>query len=157
MTTNTRTSREAETRGSDTRKKTWQPPAMLDVPPAPEGYRYRWLRSESMGQEDRTNMTKKFREGYELVKPSELESSGYEMPEISSGLHKGYIGVGGLILAKFPDELADQRNAYYQQRTAEQQQAIDNDLMKQSNAAMPIDDPSGSRNSKTTFGSRNTG
>jgi len=148
-TATTRQSRKSEDRATETRKQVWQPPSMLEVPQPPEGYRYRWLRAEMMGQEDRTNMSKKFREGYELVKPEEIDDS-YQMPKMSEGTHKGFIGVGGLVLAKFPEELAIQRDAYYQQRTADQQQAIDNDLMKESNRLMPIDSPQ--RISKTSFG-----
>jgi hypothetical protein len=145
----TRKSRNSENRDTETRKQVWQPPSMLEVPQPPDGYRYRWLRAEMMGQEDRTNMSKKFREGYELVKPEEIDGS-YQMPLMSEGNHKGYIGVGGLVLAKFPNELAEQRNAYYQQRTQDQQAAIDNDLMKESNPLMPISSPE--RRSKTSFG-----
>jgi len=152
--TTTRSSRNSESRVSETRKKVWQPPSMLEVPNPPDGYRYRWLRAEMMGKEDRTNMSKKFREGYELVNPSEIDES-YQMPKMAEGEHKGFIGVGGLVLAKFPYELAEQRNAYYQQRTLDQQDAIDNDLMKESNPLMPISKPD--RSSRTSFGSSNTG
>lgn len=154
MTTTTRESRKTETRETESRIKEWQPPSMLDMPEAPDGFKYRWLRAEALGQEDRTNMTKKFREGYELVKPEEI-SDFYQLPMITEGLHKGFIGIGGLILAKIPVELVEQRNAYYQQRTADQQQAIDNDLMKESHSSMPIDRPD--HKSRTSFGSRNTG
>lgn len=154
MTNTTRESRKTENRDESSRIKTWQPPSMLEVPEAPDGYKYRWLRSEALGQEDRTNMTKKMREGYELVRPEELKGS-FQLPSITEGIHKGFIGVGGLVLAKIPVELVEQRNAYYQQKTVDQQQAIDNDLMKESHASMPIDNPN--RSSRTSFGSQNTG
>jgi len=127
---------------------------MLETPPAPDGFKYRWLRTEMLGQEDRTNMTKKLREGYELVKPEDVPAK-YQLPTMGEGQHKGFIGVGGLVLAKIPLEIVEQRNAYYAQRTADQQAAIDNDLMKQSHASMPIDKPEHS--SRATFGSPNTG
>lgn len=149
-----RTSNERE--NVETRKKVWQPPSMLETPTPPPGYKYRWLRTEMMGNEDRTNMTKKLREGYELVKPDELD--GYlQLPSITEGIHKGFIGVGGLVLAKIPEELVEQRNAYYAQRTVDQQQAIDNDLMKESHSAMPLSKGDINHSSRTSFGSQNTG
>ena len=36
----------------DTRKKQWMPPSSLDAPPAPNGYKHRWIRTETMGQKD---------------------------------------------------------------------------------------------------------
>jgi len=147
--TTTRESRKTEERDTSTRVKEWQPPSVLDTPPPSDGYKYRWLRAEALGQEDRTNMTKKMREGYELVKAEEFAGS-IQYPSIIEGVHKGFIGVGGLVLAKIPVELVEQRNAYYAQRTADQQQAIDNDLMKESHSSMPIDKPE--HRSRASFG-----
>jgi hypothetical protein len=152
--TTTRDSRKSEERVTETRKREWQPPSALDVPDAPDGYEYRWLRTEMMGREDRTNMSKKLREGFELVKPEEIDAS-YQMPTMTEGQHKGFIGVGGLVLGKLPVEIAEQKRAYYKGRTNDQQQAIDNDLMKESHSAMPIIKPE--RLSRTSFGSQNTG
>jgi len=152
--TTNRTSRNAENRGNDSRPVTWQPPSMLETPTPPDGFKYRWIRTEMLGQEDRTNVTKKLREGYELVKPDEIDAR-FQLPTMMEGIHKGYIGVGGLVLCKIPVEIVEQRNAYYAQRTADQQAAIDNDLMKNSHSAMPISKPEHS--SRATFGSSNTG
>ena len=42
-----------ESNSGKTRKtKVWTPPSSLDAPPAPDGYRHRWIRAESMGQDD---------------------------------------------------------------------------------------------------------
>ena len=46
--TETRTSRASQTRVKEEKKKVWSPPSSLDAPPAPDGYRHRWLRAESM-------------------------------------------------------------------------------------------------------------
>ena len=60
--------------------------------------------------------------------------------------------MGGLVLAKIPEEVAEERNAYYQQRTQDQISAVDNDLLKaNAHSSMVIDKPN--RQSRTTFGS----
>ena len=63
--------RESESRNASAQRKPWTPPSRLDAPPAPEGYKHRWIRAESAGQEDRTNVSGKLREGYELVRADE--------------------------------------------------------------------------------------
>jgi hypothetical protein len=70
--TENRTPRSAETRAKDTARKPWRPPSMLETPPAPEGYSYRWIRAEIVGQEDRKNVTARLREGFDLVRAEEL-------------------------------------------------------------------------------------
>ena len=45
-----KTSRVSETRAKNEKPKVWTPPSALDAPPAPDGYRHRWIRTESMGQ-----------------------------------------------------------------------------------------------------------
>ena len=48
------------------RNKPWTPPSSLDAPPAPKGFKHRWIRTEFMGQEDTGNVSKKLREGWEF-------------------------------------------------------------------------------------------
>ena len=153
--TNSRSTRSAQARESETRRKPWQPPAMLETPQAPEGYKYRWLRAEMMGQEDRGNMAKRLREGYEIVRPEELsvEDRGKYSTMTMANDQAGVVGVGGLILAKIPVETAGERNAYYSQQTRDQITAIDTELKQNSNPAMPIGAPT--RESHTTFGNPN--
>ena len=102
-----RTPRSAETRAKDTARKPWRPPSMLETPPAPEGYSYRWIRAEIVGQEDRKNVTSRLREGFDLVKAEEL--NGFELPTLDDGRHAGVVSVGGLLLAKIPDETRQER------------------------------------------------
>jgi len=145
-----RTARSAGTRETETRRKPWTPPSMLDTPTPPPGMRYRWLRAEMLGDPDKVNIGKRFREGYVPVQPSEIEDQGYELPIIDDGKHAGVVGVGGLILAKIPQETADERIAYYQDQANSQMQAIDSELANQSNPNMPIQAPN--RKSQTSFG-----
>jgi len=143
-----RTPRSAESRDKISRRKPWQPPSLLDAPPPPQGYVYRWIRESMIGQNDPANMSKRIREGWEPVRAE--DHPDFEAPSIDEGRHAGVIGVGGLILAKIPKETVDERRAYYQNVADQQIQAVDNDLMRESNQVMPISTPN--RSSKVTFG-----
>ncbi len=148
-TSNDRTPRAAETRSATVRKKSWTPPSRLDAPPAPPGYRHKWIRAEAGGKEDRVNVAGKLREGYELVRAE--DHPDFVIPSVDDGRHAGVIGVGGLLLAKIPNEIAEERNAYYQGRTRDQLQAVDNELQKtNAHGSMRINNPE--RQSRVTFG-----
>ena len=143
-----RNSRSAESRDTQTRRKPWQPPSSLDAPKAPPGFKYRWIRESILNQEDRSNMSKRIREGWEPVRAEDHPE--FESPMIDEGKHAGVIGVGGLVLAKMPKETVLERRAYYARLANEQMEAVDNNLMRESNPIMPISNPS--RTSKVTFG-----
>ena len=51
-----KTSRASQTRVKEQKKTTWTPPSNLDAPPAPAGFRHRWLRAELLGQDDSRNI-----------------------------------------------------------------------------------------------------
>ena len=59
------------------------------------------------------------------------------------------IGVGGLVLARIPEELVKQRQEYYANQHNEKGKAMDNDLMKEEHPSMPIDID---RQTRVTFG-----
>ena len=143
-----RTSRSADTRAKKDARKPWSPPTMLDTPPAPDGYTYRWIRAEVVGQEDRKNVTSRLREGFDLVRAEELD--GFEIPSLDDGKHAGVVSVGCLLLAKIPNETREERNSYFEQRAQTQQDAVDNDLMRESDPSSPILKPE--RKSSVTFG-----
>ena len=143
-----KTSRANLTRSKTERPKVWIPPSSLDAPPAPDGFRYRWIRAESMGFEDSKNIQGRLRSGYELVRAEEVENSS-DYPVLDTGKYKGVIGVGGLLLAKVPNEIAAQRTAYIRKRTDGMNEAVDNDLMREQHKSMPINVD---RQSRVTFG-----
>ena len=146
MDRNTRTN---TTREADTRRKPWAPPSVLDAPPAPEGFKHRWVRSAIRGEEDKGNVFNRLRQGYEPVRAD--EHPGYQAPTIEDGKHAGVIGNGGLILTRVPVETAQERTAYYGGRTREQMDAVDQDLMKEQHPSMPINQ---TRQSRVSFGGR---
>ena len=145
---NNKTSRANQTRSKSERPKVWVPPSSLDAPPAPDGFRYRWIRAESVGFQDTKNIASRLREGYELVRAEEVENAA-DYPVLDEGRYKGVIGVGGLLLAKVPIEIAKQRQEYMTRRHAERSEAVNNDLMRESDKRMPIDVD---RQSRVTFG-----
>ena len=115
------TSRAAGTRSKTERPKEYKPPSSLDAPPAPDGFRHRWIRAESMGFNDTKNIHGRLRSGYELVRADEYDTDQY--PTILDGKYAGVIGVGGLLLARIPEELAQSRMDYQKRQTEGQDDA----------------------------------
>ena len=142
-----RTSRASQTREKEAKKKVWTPPSSLDAPPAPTGFQHRWLRAESLGFQDTKNIQGRIRSGYELVRADEYPDS--EFPIVEDGKYKGVIGVGGLVLARVPNEIAKQRADYYKKQAQDNVDAVDNDLMKEQHSSMPINID---RQTRVTFG-----
>ena len=145
-----RTPRTAQTREKDSRRKPWQPPSTLDAPPPPEGFIHRWIRESVMGQDDKKNLSARLREGFDLVRADEYPD--FEAPTVQDGKHAGVIGVGGLLLARFPVESKQERDAYFRGKTSDQMQAVDNDLFREEHSSMPILKPD--RQSRVTFGAK---
>ena len=143
-----KTSRANQTRSKSERPKVWVPPSSLDAPPAPDGFRYRWIRAEVIGFQDTKNISGRLREGYELVRSEEVENAS-DYPVVEDGKYKGVIGVGGLLLAKVPEEIAKQRQDYMTKRHEDRNEAVENDLMKEQDSRMPINVE---RQSRVTFG-----
>ena len=145
------TDKKINSRASQTKvkqqKKVWTPPSSLDAPPAPDGYKHRWIRAESMGFDDSSNMSAKLRSGFELVRADEFSDVDY--PTINDGKYKGVIGVGGLLLARIPNEIVESREEYFRQQTQNRNDAIENDLMKEQHPSMPINND---RQTRVTFG-----
>jgi hypothetical protein len=144
-----RTPRAKKSRSSTARRKPWAPPSMLEAPPAPDGFKHRWIRAETRGYDDRKNISAKLREGWELVREDEYPD--FESPVIESGKYEGVFGVGGLLLARIPVETIAERTDYFRQRNSDQMQAVDHDMMRENaHSSMTINQPD--RQSRVTFG-----
>ena len=144
---NIKTSRASETMVKNERPKVWTPPSSLDAPPAPDGFRHRWIRAESAGFDDTKNISGKLRSGWEFVRADEYPDSNY--PQVKDGKYAGVIGVGGLVLARIPEEIAKSREEYFAKRTQDREEAIANDPFKEQHPSMPI---SKDRQTRVTFG-----
>ena len=145
-------STKVETQAAKVKPKTvskpWTPPSYLDTPNAPNGYRHRWVRIETLGVPDTKNIQGRLRTGYELVRADEFPEEDF--PAITDGKYAGVIGHGGLVLTRVPEEIAQQRQAYFEKQAQEQVEAVDNDLMKEQDRRMPINIDKQSR----TFGGK---
>ena len=100
-----------------------------------------------MGYQDTKNVAASLREGFELVRADEYPDQDF--PQMTEGRYAGIIGVGGLLLARIPEEIAAQIEAYYKKKTQEKDEAINNDLMKERQAGMKFRNES---SSSVTFG-----
>ena len=148
-----RTPRASKTRAAKPRRQPWRPPSLLDAPPPPEGFVHRWIRAEVRGFDDRKNLSARIREGWELVRKDEYPD--FEAPTIDSGRYEGVFGVGGLLLARIPTEIVEERKDYFMQMNADAMQAVDNDLLKEKqHHSMSIQKPE--RQSRVTFGGPKT-
>ena len=146
MATN-RLQRELESRTQQERPMQWQQPELLPEPDKQPGYAYRWIRVATLNQADPRNLSAKLREGWEPVRVEEQPK--FQLLIDPNSRYKDNIEIGGLLLCKTPEELVDQRNAYYNRQSESQTEAVDNNLMRQSDPRMPIFNE---RKSTTTFG-----
>jgi len=142
-----KTSRASQTRTKAEAKKVWTPPTSLDAPPAPKGYRHQWIRAEILGHQDTSNVARNIREGYELVRADEYPDSDF--PSMDTGRYAGVIGVGGLLLARIPEEIALQIDAYYQKQTDAKEEAVNTNLLKEQHPSMRF---SKEADTRVTFG-----
>ena len=147
MATN-RLQREMENREITERPKQWMPPELLPEPDKQAGYAYRWIRVSMLNNADPRNISAKFREGWEPVHVDEQPK--YKLLASREGQYKDNIEIGGLLLCKIPEELVQQRMDYEAKQTSQQAEAVDNNLMRQSDSRMPI---FMERKSTVTFGS----
>jgi hypothetical protein len=72
-----------------------------------------------------------------------------DFPSLTTGKYSGVIGVGGLVLARIPEEIAQQREAYYKDQTKQRDEAVNNDVLKEQHPSMPINNE---RQTRVTFG-----
>jgi hypothetical protein len=142
-----RVQREVQTRATTERPKQWMPAELLPEPDKQAGYAYRWIRVATLNNADPRNVSSKLREGWEPV--SVEEQPKFRLLLDPNSRFKDSIEIGGLLLCKTPEEFVEQRNAHFTRQTDAQTEAIDNSLMKQSDARMPLFNE---RKSSTSFG-----
>lgn len=136
MTANNKISRDMQTRELAERPKQWAPPELLPEPDKQAGFAYRWIRVATLGNADPRNLSAKIREGWEPVRIEEQPK--FQLLVDPNSRYKDNIEIGGLLLCKTPSEFVEQRNAYYANQTKTASEAVDNGLMRQSDARMPL-------------------
>ena len=134
--TTTRAPREVDSREFTERPKQWMQPELLPEPDKEAGYNYRWIRVATLNQNDPRNLSAKLREGWEPVRIEEQPK--FRLLVDPNSRYKDNIEIGGLLLCKTPSEFVAQRNAHFSQQTQAQMTAVDNNLLRQSDARMPI-------------------
>ena len=139
--------RDLETRAVGERPKQWQQPELLPEPDKQEGYSYRWIRTSTLNVSDPRNLSAKLREGWEPVNIEEQPK--FKLLVDPQGRFKDNIEIGGLLLCKTPSEFVEQRNDHYNKLTQAQTEAVDNNLMRQSDPRMPLFNE---RKSSSSFG-----
>lgn len=144
---NARTTRDLETRVLKERPKQWMLPELLPEPDKEAGFVYRWIRAMTLNSYDPSNVSAKFREGWEAVTLSEQPK--FRLLADPNSRFKDNIEIGGLLLCKIPAEFMDQRAAYFAKVTDQQAEAVDSNLMNQSDPRMPIFKE---KRSKVSFG-----
>lgn len=142
-----RLTRDLETRATQQRPKQWAPAELLPEPDKQAGFSYRWIRVATLGKADPRNLSSKLREGWEPVKLEEQPK--FQLLVDPNSRFKDNIEIDGLLLCKTPTEFVEQRNAHYAKQTQAQTESVDNNLMRQSDARMPIFKES---KSSTSFG-----
>jgi hypothetical protein len=136
-----------EPRDIQTREKTarydYKPASSLPDPSPEPGYKFRWIATHINGQPIPQNVARAMREHWVPVK-------AVDHPELMlEGTKDGNVEIGGLMLCKAPDEAVESRTAYYANQAERQMESVDNSLMRQSDARMPIFKES---SSETRFG-----
>lgn len=143
-----RAKREHDTREMSSRPASWKPPTVLPVPDPQDGWEFRWIRVSMRGDADNTNVSRKYREGWEPVRLEDHPELKL-LPDIDSRFD-GAAVIGGLMLCKNETALMDQKRAYNQEQAEGQMQAVDNNLMRDNDARMPLLPPD--RSTRVKFG-----
>jgi hypothetical protein len=128
--------RDLEDRIQAERPKQWQQAELLPEPDKDPDYAYRWIRVANLNAADPRNLSAKLREGWEPVALEEQPK--FRLLADPNSRYKDNIEIGGLLLCKCPTELMEQRNEYFAKQAQAQEQAVDNNLMRQSDPRMPI-------------------
>ena len=148
----TRTPRDSSTRENTERRKSWAPASRIPDPQQDGDYSYRWVRTSTLGQADNTNVSAKFREGWEPVR-AEDHPDLQVMSDIDSRF-EGNVEVGGLLLCKNAKETVEERKAYYNDVAQRQMDSVDNNFLRENDPRMPLLRPE--KSTKVSFGSGNS-
>jgi hypothetical protein len=150
MAGNNKVTRDLETREVAERPKQWALPELLPEPDKEAGFSYRWIRVSTLNAADPRNLSAKLREGWEPVRIEEQPK--FQLLADPNSRFKDNIEIGGLLLCKTPTEFVEQRNAYFEKQAQNQTEAVDHNLMRQSDPRMPLFNE---RKSTSTFGKGN--
>lgn len=112
---------------ADAHDSAWHRPTELEAPPARPGFTQRWIRIRMGNDDDVSNSTRKFREGW-LPRDAESVPAEYLPPTIRHARLGNLIGVADLVLCEMPIRKAEQRNAFWAKKTENMVRGIEEDL-----------------------------
>tara|TARA_R110000824_G_scaffold94579_1_gene228103 strand:+ start:41 stop:409 length:369 start_codon:yes stop_codon:yes gene_type:complete len=121
---------------------------MLPVPEPKAGIEYRWVRTATLGNNDNTNVSSKFREGWTPVR-AEDHPNLQVVSDIDSRFTDN-IEVGGLLLCQNSVENVAARREAQLDQAQNQMSAVDNSYLRNSDPRMPVLDPE--RSTRSSFG-----
>jgi hypothetical protein len=143
--------RELENRNANARVEGWKPPQLLPEPNPIPGWKFKYIRVSVMGQNDPTNVSAMFREGWEPVKAKDHPEIMHMGDNNPNSRFKDGIEIGGLLLCKIPEERVDARRKYYEDFNRAQMEGVDNSFLRQKDSRSNMDMFS-DKKSTTTFG-----
>ena len=151
--------RSNETRETETREEEWtfEEPDALQIPDTVqarfdnEHMSLRWIRISVRGQDDISNVGKRLQEGWVFVTPDEVPEMGVTSFVRDEGRYLGTVCRGDLALAKMPAGKVKARRKHYETKANDMMDAVNAQLMKNSDSRMPISNTS---KSVTTRGRR---
>jgi len=146
-----RSPRALDSREAAQRIASWENPTNLPDPSPQEGWAFRWIRTATLGQTDNTNVSRRFREGWEASRLEDHpELQNQMMDHNSDWAKKGNIEIGGQLLCKMPKNLAEARDSHFGDIAQTQMESVDNIYLKENDPRMPKQ--VFERKTRTTFG-----
>ena len=149
-------SRNVENRELNNREQDmeFREPNMLDLPDTVvnrfknEGMALRWIRINLRGKDDYTNVGKRVQEGWQFVDVNEVPEIQHTSFVRDEGRYTGAVCRGDLALAKMPLQKAENRQRFYENKSSEMVDSVNQQLMSQSDSRMPIRNSSKSQVTK---------
>lgn len=116
--------------------KRWKRASSLPVIEDRGGWHYRWCAIDGKNRGDQRGVSKRLQEGWEIVKPDELDIDS--LPTQLLDRRGEVIGNGDMILMKLHEELLAQRNEEYENRRDVTTAALETEHQEHSDPRMPI-------------------
>jgi len=123
-------------------KKNWQRAYALPSFPDPPGFSLCWIARHRRRHGDDVNLLASIREGWQFVKPDELDEEDVPTETFTGRLakHGEVVGDETTILMKMPDLMKAQRDAYYNRRRDEATRQVRKPRpgLAEANSKMPL-------------------
>lgn len=116
--------RQAAREETRTREVTWAPADTLYAPPPRAGMEQRWIRVAIGETDDPRNFHRKFREGWQPVKLSDV-SEEYMPPSMNYGRFGTVVAVSDLVLCERPIEIGLARRKWFRDKLRRQLASAD--------------------------------